>query len=298
MLILDGRLSSAAMRADVTAAAAFLKKRGITPCLAAILVGHDPASESYVSNKRKVAQSCNIATELHRLPASTPLSGLISLIDRLNRRPGVNGILLQLPLSSHLDEEAALNRILPAKDVDGLHPENLGLLAGGHPRFVPCTPKGVVHLLDHYHIPIAGREVVVVGRSRLVGRPLALILLHRHATVTLCHSRTRRLAAVTRRADILIAAAGKKHLITPRHVRPGAVVVDVGIHVTQKDGRKLFTGDVSPAVRRHARALSPVPGGVGPETIAQLLANTVLAAARRLSPHDSRIFSRAHLHRL
>lgn len=299
MLTLDGRRSSSALKIDVAAAAAFLNKRGVRPCLAAILVGHNPASESYVAGKRKAAEGCGVASELHRLPATASLSRLMALLRKLNKQKSVHGILLQLPLPDHLDEQTAIGQISPGKDVDGLHPENLGLLAAGRPRFVPCTPKGVAHILDFYKIPVEGREVVVVGRSRLVGRPLALLLLARHATVTLCHTRTRNLPAVTRRAEILIAAAGKKHLITRRHVRSGAVVIDVGIHVTPgPDGKKVFAGDVAPDVSGVARALSPVPGGVGPETIAQLLANTVLAASSCLNPHDLRTFNRAYLQRL
>lgn len=299
MKLLDGRKSSAAVRANVSAAADFLIRRGVKPCLAAVLVGHNPASESYVAGKRKAAETCGIDSVLHRLPASASLPRLIRLLDRLNRAPRVDGILLQLPLPAHLDEQQALLRISPLKDVDGLHPQNLGLLAAGRPRFSPCTPKGVIHILDYYKIPIEGKEIAVVGRSRLVGRPLALLLIHRNATVTVCHTRTRRLTEVTRRAEIVIAAAGKKHLITARHLKPGAVVIDVGIHVSAgPGGKKIFAGDVAPAARSVARALSPVPGGVGPETIAQLLANTVLAASHRLAPRDARTFQRTHLHRL
>ncbi len=299
MKLLDGKASSSAMRANVADAASFLKSHGVSPCLAAVLVGDNPASSAYVASKQKQAEGCGMVSRLIHLPASTPQSHLLSVIDRLNRDRAVHGILLQLPLPDHLNEDAALFRISPLKDVDGLHPENQGLLAAGSPRFVPCTPKGVLHLLDFYQVPVEGREVVVVGRSRLVGRPLALLFLIRHATVTVCHSRTKNLAAVTRRADVLIAAAGKKHLISPRHVKPRAVVVDVGIHVSQgAAGKKIFAGDVSPRVVSVAGALSPVPGGVGPETVAQLLANTVRAASFRLSPHDLRTFNRAHLHRL
>jgi len=297
--ILDGRRSSDDMRKNTAEAARALRRRGVRPCLAAILVGHNPASESYVANKRRSAEACGIVSKMYRLPGRTTQGALETLIDKLNRQRSVHGILLQLPLPDHLDEEKALERISPLKDVDGLHPENLGRLAASRPRFVPCTPKGVIHLLDFYKVPIEGREVVVVGRSRLVGRPLAFLLINRHATVTVCHSRTRRLAEVTRRADILVAAAGRKHLLSARYVRPGAVVVDVGIHVDQsKDGRKVFSGDVAPSVRKVASALSPVPGGVGPETVAQLLANTVVSASIHLTPRHARSFRLAHLHRL
>lgn len=298
MKILDGRASSAAQRVAVTDAVSMIRRCGVRPRLDVVLVGNDPASESYVSGKQKAAQSCGIESRLHRLPASVPFPKLIALIDRLNRARFVHGILLQLPLPDGLDEDAAIYRISPLKDVDGLHPENLGLLAAGRRRFVSCTPKGIVHLLDYHGIGIDGREVVVVGRSRLVGRPLALLLIQRHATVTVCHTRTRRLASVTRRADILVVAAGRKHIITARHVRPGAVVVDVGIHVTTVGGKKKFAGDVSPSVARVAGALSPVPCGVGPETVAQLLVNTALAAAQTLSPRHARSFRRTHLQRL
>ncbi|MBI4180221.1 bifunctional 5,10-methylenetetrahydrofolate dehydrogenase/5,10-methenyltetrahydrofolate cyclohydrolase [bacterium] len=299
MKILDGRASSAAAREAVSRAALFLRKRGIHPRLAAILVGRNPASESYVAGKRRAAKSCGIDSLLFRLPASTSQSGLHALIGRLNRRRDVHGILLQLPLPARLSAEEALVRISPEKDVDGLHPENLGRLAAGVPRFVPCTPKGVLHLLDFFRVPVEGKHVVIVGRSRLVGRPLALLFIHRNATVTVCHSRTRRLAQQTRRADILVAAAGRKHLIRASHVQKGAVVVDVGIHVSvSPSGAKRFHGDVSPSVRRAAGVLSPVPGGVGPETVAQLLANTVRAAARCLAAKHAGSFERSHLHRL
>lgn len=299
MKLLDGRVSAAAVRRSAARSADFLRRRGVKPCLAAILVGENPASESYVSQKRRAAESCGILSALHRLPAAASQSRLHGLIDRLNRQSSVHGILLQLPLPKSLNTDAALARILPQKDVDGLHPENMGLLASGSPRFVPCTPQGVLHLLDFFKIPVEGRRVVVVGRSRLVGRPLALLFVHRNATVTVCHTRSRRLAEELRRADILVAAAGKKHLIRKNHVRRGAVVVDVGIHVSAgRGGRKRFDGDVSPSVRKIAGALSPVPGGVGPETVAQLLANTIRAASRSLSPHDQRTFERSHLQRL
>lgn len=299
MILLDGKSSSSAQKACVTAAARALNRRGIQPCLAAILVGNNPASESYVGGKRRAAEACGIVSELFRLPASTAIASLIRLIQKLNRRKNVHGILLQLPLPSGLPEQTAIEAISPDKDVDGLHPRNLGNLAANRPVFVPCTPKGVLHLLDHHKISVEGKHVVVVGRSRLVGRPLALLLLVRNATVTICHSRTSDLKILTRQADILVAAAGKKHLIDASFVRRGAVVVDVGIHVeTSVDGKKIFAGDVHPGVAKIAAALSPVPGGVGPETVAQLLANTILAASRQLNPRAKRNFDRTHLHRL
>jgi len=299
LLILDGRASSSAMRDGVARAAAFLRSHGVRPCLAAVLVGRNPASESYVAGKRKAAAACGIDSCLYRLPQRVAQSKLSAILRRLNRAAAVHGILLQLPLPHHLDEDMAIDQISHRKDVDGLHPLNQGYLAAGRPAFVPCTPKGVMHLLDFHNIPIIGRRVVVVGRSRLVGRPLALLLVSRHATVTICHSRTRRMADITRQADILIVAAGKKHMLTSRHVRPGAVVVDVGIHVLRPAGRPArFSGDVAPSVRAVAGALSPVPGGVGPETVAQLLANTVRAAAGSLDPHAARTFEHSLLHRL
>jgi len=299
--ILDGAAVARTIRGEVAERVRELADRGIRPRLDVILVGDDPASAVYVRSKARACERAGIASETHRLPADTGQETLEALIDRLNADREVDGILVQLPLPEGLDTHAILDRIDPKKDVDGFHPENVGLLVQGRPRFVPCTPAGIVELLDREGVVIEGRRAVVVGRSDIVGKPMALLLLHRHATVTVCHSRTSDLSAVTREADILVAAAGRRALIGPEHVKPGAVVVDVGIHrLTERaeverlfpgDGARMarfeekgsvLTGDVDfVRVARVASAVTPVPGGVGPLTIAMLLSNTVDAARWR-----------------
>lgn len=252
------------------------------PCLAVVLVGSDPASQIYVRNKHRACEEVGIESRRIELADTTSPSQLEEVVRSLNADPGVDGVLVQLPLPAPLDADRVRTWIDPRKDVDGLHPESLGLLASGTPRFVPCTPAGCLELLREYEVPLAGHRAVVIGRSLIVGRPLAILLSTPgvDATVTTCHSRTRDLPAVCREADILIAAAGKPGLVTADFVRPGATVIDVGTNrvsdPTRKSGARLL-GDVDPAVTEVAGRLSPVPGGVGPMTIAMLLSNTVQA---------------------
>lgn len=253
------------------------------PGLAAVLVGDDPASQTYVRNKHKACQDAGLASTIHRLPSSTTQAQLLALVAQLNDDPAVHGILVQLPLPKQIDEGAVIRAVSPAKDVDCFQPENVGLLAAGFPRFYPCTPHGVVQLLNRNGVTVAGKEVVVVGRSNIVGKPLALMLMQKptaanpaacDATVTVAHTRTRNLGEVCRQADILVAAVGKAGVITADMVKPGAAVVDVG---TNSVNGKL-TGDVHPDVTNVAGWLSPVPGGVGPMTITMLLFNTLAAS--------------------
>ncbi len=283
--ILDGKEVAAAVRRQVAADAARIRQQhGRPPGLAAVLVGDDPASHVYVRNKRRACEKVGIASWLHQLPGTATTADVLALIGRLNRADDVDGILVQLPLPNGIDQRAVIDAIDPAKDVDGFHPHNYGLLAAGRPRFVPCTPLGIQRLLQYYDIPIAGRHVVIVGRSNLVGRPLALLLLRKgeggDATVTVCHSRTRELARITRAADIVVVAIGRAGFLRADMVSPGAVVIDVGIN--RFDGR--LVGDVAyEEVAAVAGAITPVPGGVGPMTVAMLLANTVMAAEWRLN---------------
>lgn len=252
------------------------------PHLSIVRLGDDPASVSYVAGKDAKAKATGLSSAVHALPEETTQAELLALIEQLNLDPGVNGILVQLPLPKHISEEEVLLAIHPDKDVDGFHPLNVGRLWTGHPAPVPCTPQGVMFLLRHYGVEVGGMRAVVVGRSNIVGRPMAGLLLGADATVTVAHSRTRDLGAVTREADLLIVAVGKAHFITPDMVRPGAVVIDVGINRLERAGKKpRLLGDVHPDVAGIAGALTPVPGGVGPMTIAQLLANTVAAAERQ-----------------
>jgi methylenetetrahydrofolate dehydrogenase (NADP+) / methenyltetrahydrofolate cyclohydrolase len=272
--LIDGKAVARSVRERVAREVAGLAS---PPGLATVLVGDDPASAVYVQSKRKQCVQAGMRDVHKHLPADITQAGLNALVDELNADPGVTGVLLQLPLPGHLDSGAAVARIDPGKDVDGLTDLSAGRLAAGRPGLRPCTPSGVIELLDAYRIPVEGAEAVVVGRSGLVGKPMAQLLLERNATVTICHSRTRRLAEVCRRADILVAAAGVPKLIGPDAVKPGAVVIDVGIH-RGEDG---LCGDVDfDAVREVAGFLTPVPGGVGPMTIAMLLHNTLRAAQR------------------
>ena len=274
--VIDGTAVARRVRADVgRGVAALVAGGGTAPGLATVLVGEDPASEVYVRNKRRLCVEAGMA-DLHRhLPGDADEATVAALLDELAADPAVSGILLQLPLPAHLDADALLARIPPDKDVDGLTPANAGLLAQGRPGLRPCTPAGVMELLAEHGVELSGAEAVVVGRSVLVGRPMAQLLLARHATVTIAHSRTRDLAAVCRRADVLVVAAGIPGLVGADAVKPGAVVVDVGIH----RGEHGLHGDVdAAAVAEVAGALTPVPGGVGPMTIAMLLANTLTAA--------------------
>lgn len=283
--ILDGKAAAARVEADVRAGVQALRARGVEPGLAVVLVGDDPASAVYVRNKERAAARAGIAGCTIRLPAGTRQEALLAEIARLNADPAVHGILLQLPLPAggDLDGRAALDHVAPAKDVDGLHPDNAGRLTAGRARFVPCTPAGVLRLLDHHDVSLAGRRAVVVGRSPLVGKPMAHLLLGRDATVTVCHSLTPDLAAETRRADVLVVAAGRPRLVTGAMVAGGAVVVDVGIHrLPDAEGGGLC-GDVDfGEVAGRASWITPVPGGVGPMTIAMLMHNTVLAATPRV----------------
>ena len=260
-----------------------------TPGLAVVLVGDDPASQVYVGHKEKGCETVGFHHVTHRLPADTPEEDLLALVTALNRDPAIDGILIQLPLPAGIDQSLILRAVDPVKDVDGFHPENLGLLVAGTPCFVPCTPKGILRLLIHYEIPVTHKRVTIVGRSVIVGRPLALLLsLKRsvgNATVTVCHSGTTDLAAETRRADIVVAAMGAARFLGPDHLSAGATVIDVGINRVEAPERKQgyrLVGDVdADAVKGHVAALTPVPGGVGPMTIAMLLENTFEAMARR-----------------
>lgn len=271
--IIDGKEVAQHIRKEVSEEVRKLKEEtGIVPGLAAVLVGSNPASEIYVRNKRKACGEAGIYSEEYKLPEETTESDLLSLIKELNEDKKIHGILVQLPLPKHINEAKVLRAVSPSKDIDGFHPENVGYLVEGNPRFIPCTPHGIIKLLDYYKIEMQGKEAVVVGRSNIVGKPVSLLLLHRHATVTICHSRTKPLEDVTRRADILVAAIGRANFITGDMVKEGVVVIDVGIN-RNRDGK--LTGDVDfEKVKEKASYITPVPGGVGPMTIAMLLWNT------------------------
>ena len=280
--LLDGKIAAKSIRANVATDVGRLADSGIHVTLAVVLVGEDPASAIYVRNKRRACKRAAIRSIHHALPSQTTTSELLGLVAELNGDVGVHGILVQMPLPAHIDSDAVIQAVDPRKDVDGFHPENLGLLLGGRPRLVACTPLGILRLLERYEIPIEGARAVVIGRSRTVGRPLAALLTNAHATVTICHSRTRTLASIAREADILVAAAGQPELVRGGWIRPGATVVDVGIHRHEQRG---LLGDVCFAEAASvAGAITPVPGGVGPMTIATLLQNTVLAAERAAAP--------------
>ena len=275
--IIDGKKVSEHIRAQIAAGVEKLKaETDITPGLAAVLVGDDPASEIYVRNKRKACANAGMYSEEHKLPAETTEQELLNLVDRLNNDPNIHGILVQLPLPDHINETKVLRAVSPLKDVDGFHPYNVGLLVEGNPRFISCTPHGIIKMLEFYNIDITGKEAVIVGRSNIVGKPVSMLLLHRHATVTVCHSRTKPLDEVTKRADILVAAIGRANFITGDMVKEGAVVIDVGIN-RNEEGK--LTGDVDfEAVSEKASYITPVPGGVGPMTISMLLWNTLESA--------------------
>jgi methylenetetrahydrofolate dehydrogenase (NADP+)/methenyltetrahydrofolate cyclohydrolase len=280
-LTLDGKVVAQKVLGDVRAGVARLKDRsGIAPTLAVVLVGDFAPSKVYVTNKKRAADTVGIASQDHLHPEGLDRGALLALLRRLNADPKIHAILLQLPLPAGLDEDEAIAAIAPEKDADGLHPTNLGRLLAGAPSVVPCTPAGCIEILDHYGCDLKGAEAVVIGRSRLVGKPLAQLLLARHATVTMCHTRTRDLAAHTRRADVLCVAAGRPRTVTGDMVKEGAWVIDVGIN--RLETGKLV-GDVEfESVAARARAVTPVPGGVGPMTIAMLLRNTLRAAERQL----------------
>jgi methylenetetrahydrofolate dehydrogenase (NADP+)/methenyltetrahydrofolate cyclohydrolase len=276
--IIDGKAIAAKLRKEIAADAAALTAQGIIPGLAVVLVGSDPASAVYVSMKEKACMDAGIFSDEYKLPEETSEADLLALIDRLNHDQRIHGILVQLPLPKHVDTEKVLEAISPQKDVDGFHPYNVGRLVVGKPLFQPCTPYGVMIMLKESGVILAGKEVVVVGRSNIVGKPVAFMCLQEHATVTLCHSRTRDLAAQVGRADILIAAVGKAEMIKGEWIKPGAVVIDVGVN---RVGEKKLVGDVEfAAAAERASAITPVPGGVGPMTITMLLYNTVASAKR------------------
>jgi methylenetetrahydrofolate dehydrogenase (NADP+)/methenyltetrahydrofolate cyclohydrolase len=275
-VILDGKLVASEVKQQVAVQVEQLAKRGIKPFLATIQVGDDPASSSYLRGKHKAAEEVGIQSENHHLPANTAQDKLEALLGQLNINPKVHGILVQLPLPRGFDEDRITERIIPYKDVDGLHPINEGRLAAGKEELVPCTPKGIIKLLSRYKVPIAGQRAVIINRTTLVGRPLANLLLNRDATITICHSKTPNLAQITKTADVLVSAVGRENFqIKPDHIKPNAAVVDVGL--TRVEGK--LRGDVDfDAVSRLAGFITPVPGGVGPMTVACLLENTVSAA--------------------
>jgi methylenetetrahydrofolate dehydrogenase (NADP+)/methenyltetrahydrofolate cyclohydrolase len=276
--IIDGKAISGELRAELRIRVARLADRGVVPGLAVMIVGSDPASAIYVRNKAGASGEIGMRSEVHALDEATSQAKLVALVERLNEDPAVHGILVQLPLPRQIDARAVIESIAPEKDVDGFHYFNVGSLVTGEPAFYPCTPWGVMKLLEHEGVPVQGAHAVVVGRSTIVGKPMALLLLNAGATVTICHSKTRDLGAMTRQGDILVAAVGHARLIRGDMVKPGAVVIDVGIN-READGK--LSGDVDfEAVRQVASRITPVPGGVGPMTIAMLLSNTVKSAER------------------
>jgi methylenetetrahydrofolate dehydrogenase (NADP+)/methenyltetrahydrofolate cyclohydrolase len=299
-IVLDGTKIAAQIRAEVGEEVKQLTAEGLRPGLAVVLVGHDPASEIYVRSKVKACEELGILSEKIVPDESVSTGELLALVDDLNRRDDIDGILVQLPLPAHVDSKKVLLAVSPEKDVDGFHPMNVGYLSTQRPGLVPCTPAGVIEILKRSNIPIAGAEAVVVGRSDIVGKPVAMLLINGNATVTVCHSKTRDLPGVCRRAEILVAAIGRAGMITPDYVKPGATVIDVGMNkITDpaeftkffagdakreaafaKNGSTLM-GDVDPKVAEVAGAITPVPGGVGPLTIAMLMSNTVKAAKLR-----------------
>ncbi|MEQ8786125.1 MAG: bifunctional methylenetetrahydrofolate dehydrogenase/methenyltetrahydrofolate cyclohydrolase FolD [Pirellulaceae bacterium] len=297
--LLDGRAISRQIRDEIALDVNdFLENNGTTPTLAAVLVGDDAASEVYIRNKRKACEHAGIESKLHRLPGDTSQDELLEVVARLNRDDEVHGILVQLPLPAHITESRILDAVHPLKDVDCFHPDNVGRLSQGRPRFLPCTPHGVQQLLHRSGVVVHGKEVVVVGRSEIVGKPMAMMLMQRdsecgptaaNATVTVCHSRTPNLADVTRRADVLIVAIGRAKFITGEMVKPGAAVVDVGMNRIEEG----LCGDVDfEQVRQVAGHLTPVPGGVGPLTVTMLLRNTLTAAEQQLIYLTSQIDDR------
>lgn len=275
-IILDGKAVSAAVKQEVRAEVETLRENGLQVGLAVIIVGDNPASRTYVNNKKKACAEAGILSEEYALPAGTTMEELLALIDELNHKDSIHGILCQLPLPEGLDEKAVIAAIAPEKDVDAFSVGNVGRIMIGDYSFLPCTPAGIMEMLKYYNIPIAGKECVVIGRSNIVGKPMAMLLLQQNGTVTICHSKTENLAEVTRRADILVAAVGIPHFVKADMVKDGAVVVDVGM---DRDENGKLCGDVDfAAVEPKASYITPVPGGVGPMTIATLLKNTVTAA--------------------
>ncbi len=277
--LIDGKAIAAELRGQISADVTALVAIGVTPGLAVVLVGEDPASRVYVSMKEKACAAAGIYSVEHKLPVETAQTELLALIDNLNNDERIDGILVQLPLPEHIDEAQILEAISPAKDVDGFHPYNVGRLVTGHPVFQPCTPYGVMKMFEHIGVELKGKDVVIVGRSNIVGKPLALMCLAEHATVTICHSRTVDLARKVAAADIVIAAVGRPEMIKGDWIKKGAIVIDVGVN---RVGEKKLVGDVDfAAASINAAAITPVPGGVGPMTITMLLYNTVLSAKRR-----------------
>ena len=280
-VIIDGKAFAAKVRGQVAAHVARLAQSGLQPGLAVVLVGSDPASEVYVKSKGKMTVEVGMHSVEHRLPSETVEGDLLALIARLNADPKIHGILVQLPLPEHLNSELVINSIDPQKDVDGFHISNVGLLGTGQKSMVPCTPLGCLMMLREHHGSLSGLNAVVVGRSNIVGKPMAQLLLGDSCTVTIAHSRTKDLPAVCRGADILVAAVGRAEMITGDYVKPGATVIDVGINRVERDGKTKLVGDVAFAsCAEVAGAITPVPGGVGPMTIACLLANTLTACCR------------------
>ena len=278
--IIDGKEISGQIKAELKETLDSWGMQGITAALAVVQVGNDPASDVYVRNKKRACEALGIRSLAYELPETVSQEELLCVIKELNGREDVDGILVQLPLPGHIDEKAVLNSVSPEKDVDGFHPYNVGALSCGEDGFVPATPAGIIELLKRSGIGLDGKECVVVGRSNIVGKPVAQLLLAENATVTITHSHTKNLAEVTRRADILVVAAGKRHLITAEHVKPGAVVIDAGMH---RDENNKLSGDVDfETVSNIASAITPVPGGVGPMTIAMLMYNCVKSRRRRL----------------
>ncbi len=277
--IIDGKAVAATIKQNVAVQVEKIKNAGITPCLSVILVGDDPASKVYVNNKKKACEFCGIGSLEYKLPAETTQEQLLTLIDKLNNNSEVHGILVQLPLPKHIDEDAVIAAIAPQKDVDAFHPVNVGQIMQGTATLLPCTPAGVMELIASTGIDVAGKDCVVIGRSNIVGKPMAMLLLHQNGTVTICHSKTKELKEKCKQADILIAAVGKPNFVTADMVKEGAVVIDVGIN-RLADGS--LCGDVDfSAVSDIAGAITPVPGGVGPMTIAMLMQNTVTAAKQQ-----------------
>ena len=277
--IIDGKALALQVRADIgSEVAKFHESTGIRPGLAAVLVGDDPASAIYVRNKKIACEKAGLYPEEYKLPASTTHVDLLALIQKLNADPKIHGILVQLPLPKQIDSKAILEAVSPLKDADGFHPYNVGRLVEGDPVFTACTPKGVIHMLESTGQSMSGKRAVVIGRSNIVGKPVALLLMHRHATVTVCHSRTQDLPAVCREADIVVAAIGRAQFVTADMVKEGALVIDVGIN-RQEDGSLVGDVDFEP-VKEKAGWITPVPGGVGPMTIAMLLQNTLESAKR------------------
>ncbi len=276
--LIDGKAIAAKIRGEIATEVASLKAKGVTPGLAVVLVGEDPASKVYVSMKEKACQDVGIFSDEHKLPAETTEAALLELIDKLNCDLRIHGILVQLPLPKQINTEKVLEAISPHKDVDGFHPYNVGRLVVGKPVFQPCTPYGIMVMLKETGIDLAGKEVVIVGRSNIVGKPVALMCLAQHATVTICHSRTKDLAAKVAQADVLIAAVGVPEMVKGSWIKPGAIVIDVGVN---RVGEKKLVGDVEfEAACERASAITPVPGGVGPMTITMLLQNTTESARR------------------